>query len=42
MGAVLAQRCFDLKWLARIRDSRALIVTAAGRRRLSESFGLSL
>jgi DNA-binding transcriptional ArsR family regulator len=42
VGAVLAQRCFDLKWLQRIRDSRALTVTAAGRRGLSETFGLSL
>ena len=32
VGAVLAQRCFDLKWLQRMRDSRALIVTPAGRR----------
>jgi DNA-binding transcriptional ArsR family regulator len=42
VGAVLAQRCFDLKWLARIRDSRALTVTPIGRRGLSETFGLSL
>jgi DNA-binding transcriptional ArsR family regulator len=42
VGAVLAQRCFDLKWLQRMRDSRALIVTPAGRRGLSDAFGLSL
>jgi DNA-binding transcriptional ArsR family regulator len=42
VGAVLAQRCFDLGWLERMRDSRALIVTKAGRRGLSETFGLSL
>jgi DNA-binding transcriptional ArsR family regulator len=42
VGAVLAQRCFDLKWLSRMRDSRALAVTPAGRRGLSETFGLSL
>jgi DNA-binding transcriptional ArsR family regulator len=42
LGAVLAQRCFDLKWLQRMRDSRALIVTPAGRRGLSDTFGLSL
>jgi hypothetical protein len=41
VGAVLAQRCFDLKWLQRIRDSRALIVTPAGMG-LSDAFGLSL
>jgi DNA-binding transcriptional ArsR family regulator len=42
VGAVLAQRCFDLKWLQRMRDSRALMVTPAGRRGLSDVFGLSL
>lgn len=41
IGAALAQRCFDLGWLQRTRDSRALKVTAAGRRGLSETFGLS-
>ena len=42
VGAVLAQRCFDLKWLQRMRDSRALIITPAGRRGLGDAFGLSL
>jgi DNA-binding transcriptional ArsR family regulator len=42
VGAVLAKRCFDLEWLQRIRDSRALIVTPAGARGLREAFGLSL
>jgi DNA-binding transcriptional ArsR family regulator len=42
VGAVLAQRCFDLKWLQHMRGSRALIITPAGRRGLSEAFGLSL
>ncbi len=42
VGAVLAQRCFDLNWLKRMRDSRALAVTPVGRRGLSETFGLSL
>lgn len=42
VGAVLAKRCFDLNWLQRMRDGRALIVTLAGRRGLSETFGLSL
>jgi len=41
IGAALAQRCFDLGWLERTRNSRALKVTAAGRRGLSETFGLS-
>jgi len=42
VGAVLAQRCFDLGWLERMRDSRALTVTKTGRRGLNETFGLSL
>jgi DNA-binding transcriptional ArsR family regulator len=42
VGAVLAQRCFDLGWLQRMREGRALIVTAKGRRGLSETFGLPL
>lgn len=42
VGAALARRCFDLGWLERMREGRALIVTKAGRRGLSEIFGLSL
>jgi DNA-binding transcriptional ArsR family regulator len=42
VGAVLAQRCFDLKWVQRTQDSRALIVTPAGRRGLTDTFGLSV
>ena len=42
VGAALAQRCFDLKWLQRMHDSRALIVTPAGRRGLNDAFGLAL
>ncbi len=42
VGAALARRCFDLGWLERMREGRALLVTKAGRRGLSEIFGLSL
>ena len=42
VGASLAQRCFDLDWLKRMRESRALTLTPAGRRGLSETFGVSL
>ena len=42
VGAVLAKRCFDLGWLQRIRDSRALTITPAGARGLRDAFGLSL
>jgi DNA-binding transcriptional ArsR family regulator len=42
VGAALADRCFELKWFERARDSRALNVTPAGRRGLMESFALSV
>ena len=42
VGAALAQRCFDLKWVERIRDSRALRITPTGRRGLMEHFALSI
>jgi DNA-binding transcriptional ArsR family regulator len=42
VGAVLARRCFDLNWFERMRDSRALMVTPAGRRGLSETLGISI
>jgi hypothetical protein len=42
IGAALAQRCFDLRWVARQRDSRALLITAAGKRGLDEVFGVTL
>jgi DNA-binding transcriptional ArsR family regulator len=42
VGAVLARRCLDLKWVQRTRDSRALIVTPEGRRGLADRFGLSV
>ena len=42
VGAALAQRCFDLDWFTRMRESRAVMLTPAGRRGLSEVFGVSL
>ena len=42
IGAGLAQRCFDLGWVERAREGRALLVTPKGRRGLGEVFGLSL
>lgn len=38
LGAALAERLLDLGWIARTRNSRAVSVTEAGRRRLSEHF----
>ena len=42
VGAALANRCFELRWIERMRDTRALTVTPAGRRGLREIFGLSI
>lgn len=42
VGAALATRCFELKWIERRHDSRALIVTAAGRRGLLDNFALAI
>ncbi len=42
VGAALAHRCFELKWIERARHSRALSITPAGRRGLSDTFGLSV
>jgi hypothetical protein len=42
VGAALAQRCFDLRWVERVRDGRALTITPAGRRGLLETFKLSI
>jgi predicted transcriptional regulator len=38
LGAALALRLVDLGWIARTRNSRAVSVTEAGRRRLTEHF----
>lgn len=40
VGAVLAQRCFDLNWVTRMRGTRALNITAAGRRGFNDAFGV--
>ena len=42
VGAALAKRCFELKWIERVRDSRALTITPAGRRGLLDSLALSV
>jgi hypothetical protein len=41
VGAALASRRFELKWIERVRDSRALTITPVGRRGLMETFALS-
>jgi DNA-binding transcriptional ArsR family regulator len=42
LGAAFADRCFDLGWIARIRDSRALKIPPVGERGFKEVFGISL
>jgi DNA-binding transcriptional ArsR family regulator len=42
LGASLASRCLELKWIERQRDSRAVTITAAGTQGLAETFGISL
>ncbi|MDZ4736442.1 MAG: winged helix-turn-helix domain-containing protein [Rhodospirillaceae bacterium] len=40
LGAALLDRMFELGWIDRIKDSRALSVSAAGARGLSDRFGI--
>ena len=40
LGAALAERLVDLGWIARKRNSRAVAVTEAGKRKLAEHFAL--
>jgi DNA-binding transcriptional ArsR family regulator len=40
LGAALCTRMFELGWIERIKDSRALAVTSKGRHGLKEVFGI--
>ena len=40
LGAAIAERCFSLNWIAARPDSRAISLTAAGRKGLAELFEL--
>jgi DNA-binding transcriptional ArsR family regulator len=42
IGAALAQRLLALRWIARVRDGRTLVVTPTGRRNLGRTFGVLL
>lgn len=42
LGAALCRRSFELGWVERIRDSRALTVTPAGRLGFKDLFGVEL
>ena len=42
VGAEICRCCLELGWLVRQRDSRAIRLTAAGRRGLLEVFGVEM
>jgi DNA-binding transcriptional ArsR family regulator len=42
VGAALTQRYFDLGWIERMQDSRAVLVTPCGRRGFLETFGIEV
>jgi DNA-binding transcriptional ArsR family regulator len=42
LGAALCTRCFDLGWIARVRDGRAVAITPGGRQGFAEIFGVTL
>jgi hypothetical protein len=42
LGAALTCRCFDLGWIARQRDTRAVAITAAGEAGFAERFAIRL
>jgi DNA-binding transcriptional ArsR family regulator len=42
VGAALARRCFDLGWIARVKDSRAVAITASGRAGFRSTFGVEI
>jgi hypothetical protein len=40
VGAAICQHCLEIGWLARERDTRAVRITAAGRRGFHDIFGV--
>ncbi|MGA8379891.1 MAG: helix-turn-helix transcriptional regulator [Stellaceae bacterium] len=42
VGAALARRCFALGWIERVRDSRAVAITAPGRDGFRAAFGVEI
>ena len=42
VGAEICRRCIELGWVARMRDTRAVRITEAGRTGLRETFGIGL
>ena len=42
IGAAIADRCFEMKWVRRIDDSRALFITPTGEKELFATFGIKV
>jgi hypothetical protein len=42
VGAALACRCFELGWIKRQRDTRAVAITQSGMEGFEETFGIAL
>jgi DNA-binding transcriptional ArsR family regulator len=42
VGAALAARCFELGWIERVKDSRAVTITASGRNGLLATFSIAI
>jgi DNA-binding transcriptional ArsR family regulator len=42
LGAAIGARCFEIGWIEHQKDSRAVTITAAGRRGFRESFGIEI
>ena len=40
IGAAIAERCFEMKWIKHIDESRALLITPAGKKELFPTFGI--
>ena len=40
LGAAIAARCFDLGWVVRVRDTRAVRISRRGERAFAETFGI--
>jgi DNA-binding transcriptional ArsR family regulator len=42
IGAAIAERCFEMKWIKRVDESRALFITPTGEKELFATFGIKV
>jgi DNA-binding transcriptional ArsR family regulator len=42
IGAAIAERCFEMKWIQRVDESRALFITPTGEKELFWTFGIKV